>query len=73
MGKRAQLRRTRVWLLLAGTIAVGGYLMATGHQLHLYQALPLLFLIACPLMHLFLHRHHGGRHNQGDGSRLSDS
>ncbi|NAW35540.1 DUF2933 domain-containing protein [Halomonas alimentaria] len=65
MEKRAQHRLMMVWLPLAGLLAVGGYLLVTGHRLHLYQALPLL-LLACPLMHLFLHRHHGGRHDKDD-------
>lgn len=68
MENRAQHRLLMVWLPLVGIVAVGGYLMATGHQLHLYQALPLLLLIACPLMHLFLHRHHCGGHDHGDGN-----
>ena len=65
MEKRAQHRLMMVWLPLAGILAVGGYLLVTGHRLHLYQALPLL-LLACPLMHLFLHRHHGGQQDHGD-------
>ena len=65
MEKRAQHRLMMVWLPLAGLLAVGGYLLVTSHRLHLYQALPLL-LLACPLMHLFLHRHHGGRPDNDD-------
>ena len=65
MGKRAQRRLMMVWLPLGGILAVGGYLLVTGQRLHPYQALPLL-LLACPLMHLFLHRHHGGQQDHGD-------
>nr|WP_287849053.1 DUF2933 domain-containing protein [Halomonas sp.] len=50
--------------------AVGGYLLVTGHRLHFYQALPLL-LLACPLMHLFMHRHHGGQQDRDNDDRLS--
>ncbi|MCK0770072.1 MULTISPECIES: DUF2933 domain-containing protein [Halomonadaceae] len=65
MEKRAQRRLMMVWLPLGGILAVGGYLLVTGQRLHPYQALPLL-LLACPLMHLFLHRHHGGQQDHGD-------
>jgi hypothetical protein len=34
--------------------------------------LPFLLLLACPLMHLFMHHGHGGHGNQ-NGSRDGDS
>jgi hypothetical protein len=39
--------------------ALGVYLLAT-HTGHALAALPYLLLLACPLMHLFGHRHHSG-------------
>ena len=30
----------------------------------LYQSLPFLLILACPLMHVFMHRGHGGHHRQ---------
>jgi hypothetical protein len=41
--------------------AVGAYLLAY-HTTHVLQALPYLFLLACPLMHVFMHRGHGHKH-----------
>jgi hypothetical protein len=38
--------------------AVGGYLLAT-HTGHVLEAVPYLVLLACPLLHLFMHRGHG--------------
>lgn len=37
------------------------YLLAE-HRAHLFGALPYLLLLACPLMHFFMHgdHHHGG-------------
>lgn len=43
-----------VWTV---TLAVGTYLL-TRHASHVLQFLPLVILFACPLMHLFHHRHH---------------
>lgn len=42
-------------LILAG---VSFYLL-TQHMEHLAVALPYLILLACPLMHIFGHGHHG--------------
>jgi hypothetical protein len=41
--------------------AVGAYYLLTEHFTHVTQAIPFLILLACPLMHVFGHRHaHGG-------------
>lgn len=39
-------------------IAASAYLYVT-HRDHVIAALPFLFLAACPLMHVFMHRGHG--------------
>lgn len=49
-----------IFMLVAG--AVGVYYLLTEHLTHVTQAIPYLFLLACPLMHLFHgHGHHGHR------------
>ncbi|TXH86670.1 DUF2933 domain-containing protein [Thauera aminoaromatica] len=47
-----------IFMLAAG--AVGVYYLLTEHLTHVTQAVPYLFLLACPLMHLFGHHGHGG-------------
>lgn len=59
--------RTR-WVLY-GFLAVGGFFLFTEHRAHVLGVLPYLFLLACPLMHLFMH--HG--HNSGGQSEHHDS
>ena len=54
------------WLMVAIALAVMGFLLWEEHKVHLLGALPWLILLACPLMHLFLHRHHGGQQDHGD-------
>ena len=54
-----------VFMVVAGL--VGLYYLLTEHLTHLTQAIPYLLLLACPLMHLFGHRH-GGHHRQGRGA-----
>jgi peptidoglycan/LPS O-acetylase OafA/YrhL len=45
-------------LLILG--AIGLFLLMSEHRAHVLGALPLLILLACPLMHVFMHGSHGG-------------
>ncbi|MBI2791796.1 MAG: DUF2933 domain-containing protein [Gammaproteobacteria bacterium] len=49
-------------------LAVTGFLILTGHSAHLLGILPWLLILACPLMHIFMHggHHHGGK-DDGEG------
>ena len=51
------LRLSMGLLVLA---ALAGYFLLTQHRAHFFAALPFLLLLACPLMHLFMHRGHAG-------------
>ena len=44
------------WLVAMAAI---GFYLVTEHTAHLFGVLPYLFILACPLMHLFMHRGHG--------------
>lgn len=46
-------------------IAVIGYFLLMEHRQHVFQALPFLILLLCPLMHIFMHHGHGD-HKQHD-------
>ena len=64
--------RTRTGLAFLGFSAVAAYFLITEHRAHLALAvpfLPWLLLLACPLMHLFMHHGHGGH---GSGGQDSD-
>jgi hypothetical protein len=54
---------SRRGLVTAGFLAAIGFLMATGHSAHLLGFSPYLLLLACPLMHIFMHHGHGGHHD----------
>jgi len=60
--------RSRSGLAFLGFAVVAGYFLVTEHRAHLFQALPWVLLLACPLMHVF---HHGGHRDRDDpqGSR----
>lgn len=42
-----------------GFLIFAGLLLFTEHRAHLLGILPYLILLACPLMHLFMHHDHG--------------
>jgi len=47
-------------LVMLGFLAIGGVYLWMEHQAHLLGVLLWLPLLACPLMHLFMHHGHGG-------------
>ena len=55
-------------------LLIGGYFLLTEHWAHLaewFPNWPYLLLLACPLMHLFMHGGHGGHGHNGHGSNES--
>lgn len=46
-----------------GFLTIAGFLLFTEHRAHLLGILPYLLLLACPLMHLFMHHGHNN-HDQ---------
>ena len=66
---RAPHWRSRGTLALCGFLPIAAFLLLTGHETHLFAALPFLFLLACPLMHLFIHgRHRPHENSDNEGS-----
>jgi hypothetical protein len=60
-------------IALCVALAVAGFYLLTEHRAHMFGLLPYLFLLACPLMHLFMHHGHGhGGHGQGGNASRSD-
>ncbi len=60
--------RYALGLNVAGGIAA--FFLLTQHRAHFFGALPYLLLLACPVMHMFMHHGHGKRdhHPAGRGS-----
>ncbi len=61
-------------IVLGGFLAIAGFYLVTEHRAHLYGILPWLLLLACPLMHFFMHGSHGGHggREDRDSDRLDD-
>lgn len=55
--------RTRFPVVLIIFLAITAFFLFTEHRAHLFGVLPYLLLLACPLLHLFMHRGHGGKHS----------
>ena len=57
--------RSRATLVFIGFALVAAYLLISEHQAHFIQALPYLLLLACPLLHLFMHGGHSSHGGHG--------
>lgn len=66
--RRSGFWRSRYTLGMLVLGIVAGYFLWTEHRAHLQQWWPYALLLACPLMHVFMHKGHGGHANQSPGS-----
>jgi hypothetical protein len=54
------LRSFITWTCVA-FLVIAGFFVITEHKAYAFGALPILLLLACPLLHMLSHgRHHGG-------------
>ncbi|ADL54751.1 MAG TPA: DUF2933 domain-containing protein [Gallionella sp.] len=60
------------WILVV-FLAIAAFFLFTEHRAHLLGALPFLFLLACPLMHLFMHHGHNNHDQHNHGSSEGES
>lgn len=68
---------SRANVALLGFLAIGGFYLIAEHRAHLWLVLPWvpwLLLLACPLLHVFMHGGHGGHHSEPgrEGGALRD-
>ena len=55
----------RFGLVLIGFLIIAGALLLTEHRAHVFGLLIWLPILACPLMHIFMHGGHGGHAGHG--------
>jgi hypothetical protein len=58
---RQSIQRVCIALFL-GIVA---FFLLSEHTAHVFGVLPYLLILACPLMHLFMHHGHGGHGRHG--------
>jgi hypothetical protein len=54
-----KLSSHKTFVFITGLVIAGLYLFIE-HTAHVFNLLPYGLLLLCPLMHLFMHRNHGG-------------
>ena len=60
---------SRAFLVCLGFLVIGGILLWTEHFAHALGFLPYVLILACPLMHLFMHGSHGQGGHRHDSDR----
>jgi hypothetical protein len=60
--------QTRGGVALVGFVAIAGFFLLTEHTAHVFGVLPYVLILACPLLHFFMH----SRHHKGGGSAGAD-
>jgi hypothetical protein len=58
---------SRANIALIAFLAIAGFYLIVEHRAHVFGILPFLLLLACPLLHMFMHRGHGGHGDGGEG------
>ena len=53
-------------VVVMAILAVLSFFLLSGHSSHVLRILPYLLLLACPVMHFFMHGGHG-KHGGGSG------
>ncbi|WP_425475579.1 DUF2933 domain-containing protein [Mesorhizobium quangtriensis] len=57
-------------IALYGFLAIAAFYLIAEHRAHLLGWLPFLLILACPLLHVFMHGKHGG-HGGNESSPTS--
>ncbi|MDN3564107.1 DUF2933 domain-containing protein [Paeniroseomonas aquatica] len=61
--------RSRGGIALIGFCLVAAFYVLREHYAHAWGVLPYLLLLACPLMHLFMHHGHGDHRTSGGAGK----
>ena len=65
--------RSPAGLALCVALFAAGFYLLTEHTAHVFGVLPYLFVLACPLMHMFMHHgHRHGGHSHGPSGSPDD-
>lgn len=59
------LLRSRTGFVAVAFLAITAFLLLSEHRAHTLGLLPFMLLLACPLLHLFMHGGHGSHGGHG--------
>lgn len=74
--QKPDIARSRSRIVFVAFLLIAAFFLITEHRAHLLPYLgwlPFLFLLACPLMHVFMHGGHGDTQDHGGMHGLGDS
>lgn len=71
-GPEGRFLTSRTGIALLVLLAIAGFLLFTEHRAHVLNWGLFLLVLACPLLHLFMHGGHGG-HSRHDTGSQSDA
>ena len=63
-----RLKSKANWVLI-GFLAIAAFFLIAEHRAHILGILPWLLLLACVVLHLFMHGGHGGQQEGSDRSK----
>lgn len=71
-------QKTSFWFTPKGLSAMGligaaSYFLLMEHRQHVWQYLPFLIILACPIMHIFMHGGHGHGDNGHRGHKEGET
>ncbi len=64
--------RLPAWLGLCLFLAIAAFFLWEEHRAHILGAVPYALLLLCPIIHLFMHRGHGGHGVSASGGEDHD-
>jgi len=64
--------RFPLWLGACLFAAIATFFLWEEHRAHIMGALPYVLLLLCPVLHLLMHRGHGGHRHTEDGDAHPD-
>lgn len=62
--KNSSLFSRQTWVIIAVIGVVGLVFLLRDHTSHVLSLIPYLILLACPFMHLFMHKHHENKNGE---------
>jgi hypothetical protein len=73
MSERRSSTHLPWWLGACLFLAIALFFLWEEHRAHILGAVPYLLVMACPIIHLFMHRGHGHGHGRGGHRHEGDA
>jgi hypothetical protein len=61
--------RSKAGIVAIAFLAIAAFFLLSEHRAHALGLLPFLLILACPLLHVFMHGGHGGHDGHGESQK----